>query len=144
MRFTIIIPVYNRAHIMSRAIDSVLNQTFEDFELLIVDDCSTDNISEVIGKYSDKRIKYIQSDSNQGAAAARNRGIEVSKGEYISLLDSDDFYEPDFLEETLKTLAKTPDNVGFMWTGLRMFAKGFSKEQFWQPSYQKKRLLYVS
>jgi glycosyltransferase involved in cell wall biosynthesis len=91
--FSIIIPTYNRENFLSKAINSVLNQTFEDWELIIVDDGSTDNTRILIADYIklDQRIKYKYQD-NQERSAARNQGIELAIGEYICFLDSDDYY----------------------------------------------------
>ncbi|HHH52473.1 MAG TPA: glycosyltransferase [Bacteroidetes bacterium] len=96
--FSIIMPTYNRAHMIGKAIESVLSQTYTNWELIIIDDGSTDNTRETISKYQDKRIKYYYQ-KNNGRSAARNKGIELSKGAYISFLDDDDYYLPEFLEE---------------------------------------------
>jgi glycosyltransferase involved in cell wall biosynthesis len=96
--FTIVIPTYNRAHLISKAIDSVITQTFENWELIIVDDGSTDNTKELILGYQKKdlRIKYIYQE-NAERSAARNNGIENAKGEFICFLDSDDYFLPNYL-----------------------------------------------
>tara|TARA_B100001287_G_scaffold72444_1_gene60076 strand:- start:8786 stop:9667 length:882 start_codon:yes stop_codon:yes gene_type:complete len=89
--FSIIIPTYNRESLIRKAIDSVLIQTFEDFEIIIIDDGSTDNTCEVVKNYKDQRIKYIYQE-NAERSAARNNGIKNAKGKYICFLDSDDEY----------------------------------------------------
>ena len=91
--FSIIIPAFNRAHLISKAIDSVIAQTFEDWELIIVDDGSTDNTKDLICNYQEKdsRINYIFQ-KNAERSAARNNGIANAKGEYICFLDSDDYW----------------------------------------------------
>ena len=89
--FSIILPTYNRAHFLPKAIESVLKQTFEDWELIIVDDGSTDNTKEVVAKYQDSRIRYFFQE-NQERSAARNNGIDQAQGEYVCFLDSDDYY----------------------------------------------------
>jgi glycosyltransferase involved in cell wall biosynthesis len=93
--FSIIIPTFNRAHFLHVAIESVLNQTFNDFELIIVDDGSTDNTKDLVKTYSKKdlRIIYIYQ-KNSERSAARNNGIRNAKGQYICFLDSDDYYLP--------------------------------------------------
>ena len=102
--FSVIVPTYNRAHLISETIESVLAQTFKDFELIIVDDGSTDNTKEVIHKYlSDPRVKYIYQE-NKERAAARNNGIRNSTGEWIALLDSDDLWLPNHLESCFNTI----------------------------------------
>lgn len=92
MFFSIVIPTYNRANIISYALNSVLNQTFNDYEILIVDDGSIDNTKDVIKTFSDQRIKYIRTE-NHGVAHARNVGIINSLGTYVGFLDSDDLME---------------------------------------------------
>lgn len=98
MRFSIVIPTYNRADFLPKAIESVLAQTFADWELIIVDDGSTDNTKEVVSQYSDSRITYIYQE-NAERSAARNNGITHSVGEYVLFLDSDDYYLSNFLND---------------------------------------------
>ncbi len=103
--FSIILPTYNRAHFLPTAIESVLNQTFGDWELLIIDDGSTDNTREIVKRYTDKRIRYIYQE-NAERSAARNNGIQHAKGEWICFLDSDDEY----MEHHLATLTTEIEN----------------------------------
>jgi len=103
---SVVVPTYNRGHLIDRTIKSVLKQTYSNFELIIVDDASKDNTSEVIANYSDKRIKYIQLEENSKGTKPRNVGILESKGEYIALLDSDDEWLPTKLERQLKFIEK--------------------------------------
>jgi len=98
---SIIIPLYNKGFIVSKTIQSVLAQTFNDFEIVIIDDGSIDNGFEIVTQFSDKRIKLFQQ-KNKGAAAARNFGIENATGELIAFLDADDFWFPNHLEELVK------------------------------------------
>jgi len=97
---SIIIPSYNRAHTIVKTVNSVLNQTFIDFEIILVDDGSNDNTEEILSEMleTDSRIKYFYQE-NAGVSAARNHGISLSDGEYICFLDSDDYYEDNFLEK---------------------------------------------
>lgn len=98
--FSIILATYNRAYCIDRAIESVLNQSFQDLELIIVDDGSTDNTEEEVKKYlKDKRIKYIKLEKNSGVNVARNRAIKESKGEYLCILDSDNELKSDILNK---------------------------------------------
>jgi glycosyltransferase involved in cell wall biosynthesis len=90
--FSIIIPAYNRAHSIKKAIASILNQTFNDFEIIIIDDASIDNTKEVIDEIEDPRINYYRNETNQERCISRNKGIELAKGEYICFLDSDDYH----------------------------------------------------
>jgi Predicted glycosyltransferases len=103
-KVSVIIPTYNRAELICEAINSVLTQTYNDFELIVVDDGSTDNTSDLLAGYAN-RIKYIKQD-NAGVSAARNAGISLSKGEYIAFLDSDDMWLTEKLEKSMKFLEK--------------------------------------
>lgn len=95
-KFSIIIPTYNRVYILPRAIDSVRAQTMSDWELLIVDDGSTDNTADVIKNYNDPRIRHILQ-KNAGPSAARNNGMKRAQGDMIAYLDSDDALAPEYL-----------------------------------------------
>lgn len=99
---SVIIPVHNREGLISQAIRSVLDQTFQDFEIVIVDDRSTDKTTEEIRKIRDDRIRLFLHDQNRGAQAARNTGIEKSRGRWITFLDSDDLYLVNSIELRLK------------------------------------------
>ena len=97
--FTIIIPSFNRAHSINKTITSVLEQSFQDWELIIVDDGSTDNTKEILTPIlADKRVKYIYQD-NAGVCAARNKGALMASGEYLVFLDSDDTVLETWLED---------------------------------------------
>lgn len=105
---TVIIPTYNRGKIIHRAIDSVIHQTYADWELMIIDDCGQDNTEEIIKKYmADKRIHYYKTKQNMGPAGARNVGLKAGSGEFFAFLDSDDEWEENHLEECLCALDKT-------------------------------------
>jgi glycosyltransferase involved in cell wall biosynthesis len=106
--FSIIIPTYNRAHTIRMPVDSVLRQTFTDWELIIVDDGSTDDTKTIIENYSDPRIRYVWQE-NQGQSAAQNCGIQLSEGEWICLQDSDDYYLDHFLETMKKEIDAKPE-----------------------------------
>ena len=88
MKFSIILPTFNRAYRISKSIDSVINQNFHDWELIIINDGSSDNTDEIVSNYTDKRIKYIKLQKNFGVNVARNIGINLVKGEFTLLLDS--------------------------------------------------------
>lgn len=105
---SVIIPTYNRAKTIGKAIDSVLNQTYKDIELIVVDDGSTDNTKEIVQQYEDFRIKYIWQ-ANKGACAARNHGIDVAKGEFIAFQDSDDSWDIRKLEKQLHIFELYPE-----------------------------------
>lgn len=108
-RVTVFIPVHNRQHYIATAVDSILAQTFEDFELLIVDDGSTDATLEVLSSYRDPRLRVECNPRNLGIPATRNRGLELARGEYIALLDSDDKAWPTRLARQVETLDRHPD-----------------------------------
>ena len=116
MKVSIITPSYNSAKFIQHTIESVLNQTFFDWELLIVDDCSTDNSCEVIQKFveQDRRIKLICLNENSGAAVARNTGIENACGRFIAFLDSDDTWHPEKLEKQVHFMLS--NNFAFTYT----------------------------
>ncbi len=103
---SIIIPTYNRAWILSQAIDSVLNQTYCDRELIVIDDGSTDNTQKLLATYGEKIQVILQ--ENKGVSAARNRGIEAASGEYIALLDSDDEWLPEKLKSQVEFFKENP------------------------------------
>ncbi|MBY0402214.1 glycosyltransferase family 2 protein [Myxococcota bacterium] len=94
---SVVLPVFNRAQVVARAVESVLGQSCEDFELIVVDDGSTDGTAERVGRYADPRIRMLPLSTNLGACAARNRGILAARGEIVCLLDSDDVYRADKL-----------------------------------------------
>ena len=103
--YSVIIPTYNRAKLISEAIKSVLEQTFKDWELIIVDDGSTDNTKETVQKFYDERIKYHYQE-NQERSAARNTGIDLATGDYLCFLDSDDYYLENHLQSFKKVIDK--------------------------------------
>lgn len=104
---SIIMPSYNTAEYISASIDSVLAQTYTDWELIIVDDCSTDNTDEIVKGYlNDERIRYIKNEKNSGAAVSRNRALREAKGKWIAFLDSDDLWEPEKLEKQLRFMVE--------------------------------------
>lgn len=97
---SIIMPSYNTGKYIRETIESVLAQSYENWELIIVDDCSTDNTDEVVNQYlADERIRYIKNDTNSGAAISRNSALNEAKGKWIAFLDSDDLWEPTKLEK---------------------------------------------
>lgn len=108
--FSIIIPTYNRSNLISRAINSVLVQKFSNFEIIIVDDGSSDNTNEIVKGFSDNRVKYFDQ-SNRGVCVARNLGASKALGEYLVFLDSDDFVCVNWLEEIYYAADNRPDLV---------------------------------
>ena len=104
--FSIVMPVYNADKYLEKALDSIRNQNFTDFELIVINDCSTDQSLAICKKYSalDYRIILIDSENNGGAAEARNRGIQAARGKYLCFVDADDYIDRDFLEHFYNVL----------------------------------------
>ena len=116
-KVSVIIPTYNRPELLEKAIFSVLSQTFQDFELLIVDDASTENCRDIVNGFKDDRIKYIRNEHNKGIAAVRNIGVKNSSGEYIAFLDDDDEWLPHKLEKQVELLDQSNAQLGAVYTG---------------------------
>jgi glycosyltransferase involved in cell wall biosynthesis len=106
--FSVVIPLYNKERYIRNTIESVLSQTFQDFEVVVVNDGSKDNSAKILEELSDDRIRVIHQD-NTGVSAARNRGIKESKAEYIALLDADDTWFVSFLERIHKLIGMFPE-----------------------------------
>lgn len=123
---SVIIPVYNRAELILETINSVLNQTYQDFEIIIIDDGSVDNTKQVIESIKDSRIKYIYQE-NAGTSAARNNGTKNAKGEWIAPLDSDDIWLPEKLEKQINFLKNNPD-IDICNTWVEAFSKNTTKK----------------
>jgi glycosyltransferase involved in cell wall biosynthesis len=119
-KVSVVIPTYNRADKVRGTIESVLAQTFCDFEVIVVDDGSSDDTGKVLAETFGDRIRYYYQ-ANQGASAARNKGIAEARGEWIAFLDSDDEWERDKLERQLKTLERFDPQCGGCYTDVRLF-----------------------
>ena len=107
---SIIIPTFNRAYILPKAIDSVLSQTYDNWELIIVDDGSTDNTKSIVADYKNPKIKYVYQE-NKRQSAARNKGLEIAKGDLIAYIDSDNELHPNYLEVILKKISENPNTL---------------------------------
>src|SRR5882724_2062331 len=107
-KVSVIIPTYNRAHYLGTAVNSVLSQTFSDFELIVVDDGSTDDTMRLVERFHDSRLRYIYQ-QHRGISAAMNAGIRAARGGYIARLDSDDIWLPDMLEVEVGVLDARPE-----------------------------------
>ena len=103
---SIIMPSWNTERFIAETIQSVINQTYTNWELLIVDDCSSDNTDEVVASFKDERIKYFHNEKNSGAALTRNKAMREAKGEWIAFLDSDDLWTPEKLEHQIDFMKK--------------------------------------
>lgn len=109
---SVVTPTYNRGEVIDRAVQSVLNQSYKNYEIIVVDDASTDNTLEVINSFTDPRIRYLRHEENKGGAAARNTGIKAANGKYIAFLDSDDEWVKTKLERQLHVLNELPEEIG--------------------------------
>lgn len=94
-KISVIMPLYNADLFVEKAIKSILNQSYKDFELLLIDDCSTDHTMEIVSRIKDSRIKIVRNEKNEGIAFSRNRGLSLADGQYIALMDDDDLTVPD-------------------------------------------------
>ena len=133
-RFSIIIPTYNRAHLLPRAVESVVTQTFEDWELIVIDDGSTDNTANVVKPFlTDQRIHYHWQE-NKELNGARNTGVNQASGEFICFLDDDDLYLPNHLSELNQLITQQDNEKTFYRTGLLI--RSSSKE--WKSKLYKR------
>jgi len=138
---SIIMPSYNTGCYIEESIESVISQTYQNWELIIVDDCSTDNTDDIVRKFKDDRIRYLKNSKNSGAAISRNYALREAKGKWIAFLDSDDIWLPEKLEKQL-TFMKN-NGYSFTYTDYRIQLNGV-----WQPyiitgpDYINKRKMY--
>lgn len=116
MTFSVIIPLYNKAPYVRKTVESVLRQTFDDYELVIIDNGSNDGSSEIVASFTDPRIRIVRLEENVGVSNARNKGVELSTAPYITFLDADDWWEPTFLEE-MRGLIERHQDAGIYATG---------------------------
>ncbi len=110
---SIIMPSWNTGKFIAESIQSVIDQTYTNWELLIVDDCSTDNTDEVVTSFQDERIKYFKNEKNYGAALTRNRAMREAQGEYIAFLDSDDLWTPNKLEKQINFMERNGFSLSY-------------------------------
>ena len=125
--FSIIVPVYNAAQSLNKTLDSIISQTFNDYEVIIVNDGSTDDSLAICNSYieNDSRFKLINQ-KNSGVSNARNNALKLTKGEYIVFLDSDDWYDPDYLKIFKETIKKYPQSDNY-WCGFNIIIDNISK-----------------
>ena len=120
-KVSVVIPTYNRAHLISRATQSILDQSYRYFELIIVDDASADDTEKVVMGFNDERIRYIRHAENKGVSSARNTGIKAAKCGYIAFHDDDDEWMPEKLEKQMRVFQKAEPEVGVVYTGCYRF-----------------------
>lgn len=118
-KVSVIIPTYNRAASVGASIQSALDQTWQDLEILVVDDGSTDNTRKIVEHFTDDRIRYIYMEKNGGASRARNEGIRQAKSEFIAFLDSDDEWMPRKLEKQMQAMLQASETVGLVYCRMR-------------------------
>jgi len=119
-KISVIIPTYNRPHLLRRAIESVLNQTFDDFEVLIIDGARSKETKDIVESYGDGRLRYIPQ-RGKGIANARNLGVKRARGEFIAFLDDDDRWKENKLEIQLKTFEKLSDKYCLIYTAFNYY-----------------------
>ncbi|MEM3449448.1 MAG: glycosyltransferase family 2 protein [Nitrososphaerota archaeon] len=119
MLVSVIIPVYNAAKWVERSIKSVLNQTYQNFEIIIIDDGSTDNSWSIINKYSSDKVRVYRSEKNCGMLATRNKGLELCKGDIVIFLDADDELTINALETVVRKFNELPEDVGILFAKIR-------------------------
>jgi len=138
---SIICPSYNRQDLLSRAMRSVLDQTYEDFELIVIDDASTDDTEKVVGSFKDERIRYIRLEKNMGAGAARNKGIKASRGKYIAFQDSDDEWLPEKLDKQVVILGSGSQDFGVVYTDMFFLLQDGETRYWHSPTIKRGRLI---
>ncbi len=116
-KVSIVIPTYKRSAILKRSLKSVLAQTFQNYEVLVVDDCSGDDSETVVKDFGDRRIRYLKHQTNKGGSAARNTGVREATGEYVAFLDSDDEWLPNKLEKQLALFSNIDESYCAVYTG---------------------------
>tara|TARA_Y100001958_G_C21130721_1_gene472131 strand:+ start:25 stop:771 length:747 start_codon:yes stop_codon:yes gene_type:complete len=125
---SIITPTYNSEEYISVTINSILSQTYSNFELIIIDDFSTDNTLECVKKFDDKRIKILKNSKNRGAAFCRNKGLKNANGRYLSFCDSDDFWEIDKTNAQIKLMKQ--DNCSISFTSYSVYNSDLKKKLY--------------
>ena len=125
-RVSIIMPTYNRGLMLSRAMESALSQTYSDYELIVVDDGSSEDVASVVSQFADPRITYFRHETNRGQSSAINTGLDLSRGEFIAFLDDDDLWLPFKLEKQVGLLDSSPNEVAmiYAWLEVRDFSSG--------------------
>lgn len=139
---SVIIPTFNRANLVGRAIRSVLNQTFQDFEIIVVDDGSKDNTEQVVKGFKDSRMVYVKHRQNRGVSVARNTGLKLATGKYMAFLDSDDEYVPEKLETNICELKHSSCDVGFVYSNVWWVQRPGRKRPLFEKGEGTKVLAY--
>ncbi len=135
---SVIIPTYNRGKLLCKAIKSVLQQTFSDFELIVVDDASTDQTRATIEQFQDSRIRYFRHERNAGVCKTRNTGLAAAQGDYVAFLDSDDEWAPDKLEKQVARFQQSSQEVGVIYSWLTIVDEQQQPQKNRQPTLRGK------
>jgi len=138
---SVVLPTFNRAALLGRAIESVLGQSQRDLELIVVDDGSTDGTADVVGRFADQRIRYLRQPANRGQAAARNEGVRHARGALLAFQDSDDVWLPSKLERFLAAFASADAAVGVVYSDMTRVWLDGRAEYHRSPSVVRGRLL---
>lgn len=121
---SVIMPTYDRAHLLGRSIPSVLNQTYQDFELIVVDDGSTDNTRDMVAQFHDERLRYAWHETNRGVSAARNTGVRMATGTYVAFNDSDDEWMAHKLDRQMEVFGTVDAKVGVVYSDMWNIVNG--------------------
>lgn len=140
--FSIVVPTYNRAHLIGKTIQSVLGQSFNDWELLIIDDGSTDSTRDVIKQFNDARLKYYWQ-QNAERSAARNKGITLAQGQFICFLDSDDHWRSNHLQVLFNAIQNAANTVALFFTGMAWNFADRKQDVVYEPPAGKNAVEYV-
>jgi len=132
-RVSVLVPLYNKAAYIRRCLDSILEQSWTDFELIVVNDGSSDEGPAIVGGYDDSRIRLL-SQPNAGPGAARNRGAGEASGDYLAMLDGDDSWQPDYLAQAVATLDEYPVKVAGFSCGMMEYPLERSTQQRWREA----------
>ena len=138
---SVVLPTYNRAPLLSRSIRSVLGQSYANFELLVIDDGSTDDTAAVVKGFSDRRITYVSLPSNRGAAAARNVGIRLATAKFLAFQDSDDEWLPSKLAQQISAFERGPARLGMVYSDMQRIRRDGTATYFPAPSVPPHRLI---
>lgn len=139
-KVSLIMPLYNAEEYVESAIESILNQTYQNFELILIDDVSTDATMQKVSRFSDSRINILHNDKNRGIAYSRNRGLEVAQGEYIALMDDDDISLPERFEKQVSYLNEHPE-IDFLGGRYQIISE--QGQVLHEPSIAYKNPLYI-
>lgn len=135
MRVSVVIPTYNRARLLQRALASVITQTHESLEIIVVDDGSTDHTRDVVMAVADPRLVYIRQPARSGASAARNTGLRAAQGQYVAFLDSDDEWFPTKVKRQLEVFNRSPSTTALVYTGA-VYVHSHMGERVRTPRYR--------